>query len=659
MKIQKLLFALCLFCTHAGFSQTIRYVKPGASGTGASWANAAGDIQAMINASAAGDQIWVAAGTYKPNRRVDAITVITPEHPFDAFLMKAGVKLYGGFAGTETALSARNWSANLSVLSGDISVGNNGNKCYHVVLNSGTAVSGTDTATLDGFTVRDGRANLNSFGTNVNGLTVIFNAGGGICNIGDLTSAAPIIANCLITKDTAIIDGGGIYNSYASPVIINCVISNNCGNGIYNDHASPAITNCIIAYNYTSNGGGIYNNGSSPIITHCIINGNTAIGQGGGIYNCCLSAPIITNCIIAADTAVIGAGIYNLNASPIITNCTIANNLATDNSGGIYNSIGSNLTFKLTNSIVWGNSSSIGNAGSAVTANYSIVQGGYTGTGNSSADPLFINAATGDYRLQTGSPAIDAGDNATYGLVGNINTDKDLANHPRLTGTTIDMGAYEACTITTGTDVVNACGSYTWINGITYTANNNTGTDTLVNATGCDSIVTLNLTINPLPNIAVTLNSGTATLTAAQTNASYQWIDCATNQAIAGATGQSYTNTNGGSFKVVVSLNGCSDTSNCMGVVPTGIKDIDWAKNISIFPNPANNIITISFPTLNATHLNIDIVDMEGRIVFQWGKEVSSAKHETTLDLTKVAKGIYFIRFNAGNGFGVKKLVIQ
>ena len=51
-------------------------------------------------------------------------------------------------------------------------------------------------------------------------------------------------------------------------------------------------------------------------------------------------------------------------------------------------------------------------------------------------------------------------------------------------------------TSTTGTDVQTACNSYTWINGVTYTGSNNTATDTLTNASGCDSIVTLNLTIN-------------------------------------------------------------------------------------------------------------------------------------------------------------------
>lgn len=662
MKIQKLLMAFLLLCIHTGFSQTIRYVKPGTTGSGTSWANATGDLQAMINASVAGDQIWVAAGTYKPNRRVDAIAVITPDHPFNVFLLKAGVKLYGGFAGTETTLIARNWSTNLSVLSGDISAANNGNKCYHVVLNSGTAVSGSDTATIDGFTVRDGRANLNSFGTNVNGLTVEFNVGGGIYNVGDGSSPAPIIANCLISNDTALISGGGICNSYASPVIINCNINNNVtlgdyGGGVSNDHAAPVISNCTIANNIGGNGGGIYNTASSPFISNCTIAENKA-GIGGGIYSCCGSSPVITNCKITADTATYGGGIYNLNSSPTLTNCTIADNVAINHSAGIYNSIGSNAAFILNNSIVWGNSSSTNNPIIDVTATYSIVQGGYAGVGNSSSDPLFANSTIGNYTLQAGSPAIDSGDNTAYSTVGNINTDKDLASHPRLTGATIDMGAYEACTMTIGTDVINTCGSYTWMNGVTYTASNNTATDTLINAAGCDSVVVLDLTINPLPDISVTSNAATAT--ASQTNANYQWINCTTGQAMIGATSQSFTaTTTGGSYKVAVSLNGCSDTSNCINLAPTGINEMDRSNAISISPNPAKDIVTISFDGLNTDHLSISIVDVRGRVVFRSKETVSSANYKKTLDLHKIAKGFYLVKFNAGNELGVKKMVVQ
>ena len=55
---------------------------------------------------------------------------------------------------------------------------------------------------------------------------------------------------------------------------------------------------------------------------------------------------------------------------------------------------------------------------------------------------------------------------------------------------------YDFCIQTSGVDIRSACDSYTWIDGNTYTASNNTATYTLTNAAGCDSIVTLDLTIN-------------------------------------------------------------------------------------------------------------------------------------------------------------------
>ena len=88
----------------------IKYVKPVASGTGdgSSWANASTDLQAMINASGT-TEVWVAAGTYKPG--------VTRS---DAFIMKNNVAIYGGFTGTETLLSQRNWTRQVTILSGDI-----------------------------------------------------------------------------------------------------------------------------------------------------------------------------------------------------------------------------------------------------------------------------------------------------------------------------------------------------------------------------------------------------------------------------------------------------------------------------------------------------------------------------------------------------------
>lgn len=114
-----------------------------------------------------------------------------------------------------------------------------------------------------------------------------------------------------------------------------------------------------------------------------------------------------------------------------------------------------------------------------------------------------------------------------------------------------------------GTDVQNVCGPLTWINGVTYTTDEFWATHTLVNATGCDSIVTLNYT--RLHYNHVSQNGATFTATYAGAD-SYQWINCSTNQPIAGSTGQTYTATANGNIAVIVTKNGCADTSACMAV---------------------------------------------------------------------------------------------
>jgi hypothetical protein len=130
---------------------------------------------------------------------------------------------------------------------------------------------------------------------------------------------------------------------------------------------------------------------------------------------------------------VYGGGILNESSSPALTNCSFSGNSA----GGIYNHRSSLI---LTNCIFWGNINSqivnLDNESSPVVT-YSIVQGGFTGTGNLDQDPLFVDATNGDLHLQAGSPAIDAG------LTSANTTTVDLDGKPRIVNGTIDMGAYE------------------------------------------------------------------------------------------------------------------------------------------------------------------------------------------------------------------------
>jgi hypothetical protein len=126
---------------------------------------------------------------------------------------------------------------------------------------------------------------------------------------------------------------------------------------------------------------------------------------------------------------------------------------------------------------------------------------------------------------------------------------------------------------TTGVDVQSACVSYTWMNGVTYTASNNTAKDTLVNAAGCDSIVTLNLTLN-LVNTSVSQNG--ITLTANAVGASYQWVNCNTGYSVVtGETGFSFLPTVNADYAVIVTQNGCIDTSACHRIYSVNINQND------------------------------------------------------------------------------------
>ncbi|HEY3171517.1 MAG TPA: hypothetical protein VGK86_02980 [Thermoanaerobaculia bacterium] len=110
---------------------------------GTSWANAYTSLQSALAAAVSGDEIWVAAGTYKPTATADRTISLA---------LKNGVGVYGGFAGTETMRSQRNPAVNITILSGDIgTVGVTTDNSYHVVTSDSTV---TSTGILDGFTVR-------------------------------------------------------------------------------------------------------------------------------------------------------------------------------------------------------------------------------------------------------------------------------------------------------------------------------------------------------------------------------------------------------------------------------------------------------------------------------------------------------------------------
>jgi hypothetical protein len=192
------------------------------------------------------------------------------------------------------------------------------------------------------------------------------------------------------------------------------------------------------------------------------------------------------------------------------------------------------------------------------------------------------------------------------------------------------------CTPTTATDIQSACDSYTWVDGNTYTTSNNSATYTTSNAAGCDSTVTLDLTINPTPDNSITQNG--ASLTATQTGATYQWLDCDNfNAPITGEVNQVFFPLSTGNYAVEVTIGDCSSTSECRLVDFTGIDEIESL--ISVHPNPTKDEVTLS---TGAELLGTEFVvtDNAGRIIltdtFKSSKQI--------VNLTRFDNGVYFIR---------------
>jgi hypothetical protein len=192
-----------------------------------------------------------------------------------------------------------------------------------------------------------------------------------------------------------------------------------------------------------------------------------------------------------------------------------------------------------------------------------------------------------------------------------------------------------------------ACGTYSW-NGQTYTQS---GTYTYVtqNSVGCDSTVTLNLTINTIPNATATDNGdGTGSASA---GASYQWIDCATNSPISGATQQTYAPDTTGQYSVVVtSADGCSDTSSCITIEVAKLNELS-SFIADVYPNPSSGVFNL-FMNINSGG-NLTITDATGRII----QKNAFAGNSTVIDLSNNVTGIYYITLETDSNEKVIRVI--
>ncbi|HBA83810.1 MAG TPA: hypothetical protein DCZ95_06935 [Verrucomicrobia bacterium] len=254
-------------------------------------------------------------------------------------------------------------------------------------------------AVVSGFHIRNGLAA---------GTEVLGSSGGGV-----LLQGGAVLQNCWIEGNKALGDfgvgGGGGICCWGDGRIESCLISSNtsldCGGGV-------------------SMYGGF--------MDRCVISSNSAVQYGGGVY--CSGRGVLRNSLIVGNSLPIyGGGVYCESDSDI-QNCTIVDNRAYLAGGGLFGYV-----HLVENSIICSNRSGEGDAQVSGIVRYNCCGSAVSGEGNITNSPVFIDPASGNYRLAASSPCIDAGI-AREWMTGAV----DLDGNPRIRSCAVDMGAYEA-----------------------------------------------------------------------------------------------------------------------------------------------------------------------------------------------------------------------
>lgn len=291
---------------------TIRYVSTTGSGDGSSWSNASSDLQAMIDASSAGDEIWVAKGTYHPTKLIK-----TSKKRSYAFMLKEGVSLYGGFAGDETSRDDRTatemigncYSTNETILSADDDVpdvwtrvegagsmvreeweitGNEGN--YNHILYSTTPFA--ERTTIEGFTLKGANADI----WNVKA------CGGALYASGNVA-----LLNCDITEHYAYtkVEPSGTTWPYLGGAV-----------AILKGDGKALVKNCAFSKNMISMPNGVASGAGLYIeqgtVEHSTFDGCIALDQGGAIR---AIGSTVKACEITNSYAASGGAIYAEDAT--------------------------------------------------------------------------------------------------------------------------------------------------------------------------------------------------------------------------------------------------------------------------------------------------------------------------------------------------------
>lgn len=179
------------------------------------------------------------------------------------------------------------------------------------------------------------------------------------------------------------------------------------------------------------------------------------------------------------------------------------------------------------------------------------------------------------------------------------------------------------------TSSISSCGDSVLING-EYQKTSGVYSKTYPSANGCDSVVTVTLTVT---NLDLSVTNVLNNLIASEVNADYQWLDCNDGKnPISGETGLSYKATSDGNYAVAISKNACTDTSVCSNVIITSIEQIN--QNVQVYPNPSEDMLNVKGENFNA----YTIINSLG-VVVQQNKTLSVSN--AIINLESMKPGIY------------------